>query len=154
MITFQYPTTDPTSIIYLKSPILGDTLSDGLKTNTHLTMDGSSVSTRRSPSRESIAMTFQNIPRVCDGQVEALDAFLGVVQGRDVKLLYHDGSVWTGKIITNPLEITYPAEDRAEFELVFVGTEIQELRRLELEDGSGFLLLETGYYLLLEENTL
>jgi len=98
-------------------------------------------------------MTFRNVPTVCDDQKSALDDFLEVVKGRDVRLLGYSIDIWVGKITANPLEITYISQGRAEFTIELVGTRVSTDRFLRLEDDSGYLLLEDDYYLLLEKDT-
>ena len=152
-VTIQYPTANPTHSVTLRSPILGDSFTDTVKTNIHVAMSAATIATRRTPTRQKLLMTFQDIPTVCDDQKSALDTFLAVVKGRDVRLFGYSGDMWVGKIITNPFEITYTRPDRAEFTLEMVGIKSSTDRLLLLEDSSGYLLLEDGNYLLLEENT-
>lgn len=153
-VIIQFPTMSPTHSVTIKSPILGDSFTDSVKTNIHVAMSAATVATRRTPTRQKLLMTFRNIPTVCDDQKTALDTFLAVVKGRDIRLFGYSGDMWVGKIITNPLEITYTSVGRAEFTLELVGVKSSTDRLLMLEDESGYLLLEDGNYLLLEENTL
>lgn len=152
-VTIQYPPANPTHSVTLRSPMLGDSFTDTVKTNIHIMMSAATVATRRTPTRQKLLMRFKDMPSVCDDQVSALDDFLAVVKGRDVRLFGYSGDMWVGKIITNPFEITYTRPDRGEFALELVGTKSSTDRLLLLEDSSGYLLLEDGNYLLLEENT-
>jgi len=152
-VVIQYPAANPTHSVTLRSPILGDSFTDSVKTNIHVAMSAATIATRRTPTRQKMLMTFRNIPIICDNQKSAFDDFLAIVKGRDVRLFGYDDSMWVGKIITNPLEITYTSQGRAEFTIELVGIRLSTDRLLRLEDDSGYLLLEDGYYLILEEDT-
>ncbi len=152
-VTIEYPPVSPTHTVTLRSPMLGDSFTDTVKTNIHIAMSAATIATRRTPTRQKLLMTFKDIPSECDDQVAALDTFLAVVKGRDIRLFGYGGDMWVGKIITNPLEIVHTRPNRAEFTIELVGIKSSVERLLELEDSSGYLLLEDGNYLLLEENT-
>lgn len=144
--TIQYPPTSPTTTVVLRSPVLGDTTSTEIQTNLKIMMTGDTVATRRTPAVQTLRLQFKGI---CQTDTPAIKTFLQTVLGRDVRLTMPNGDMWIGKILTNPFEITHDHRDA--FLLELVGTFIPVDSLLSLEDGSGFLLLEDGGYLLLED---
>jgi hypothetical protein len=150
-LLIEYPPAEPTHTVTIKSPILGDSYTDAVKVNMHIMMSADIVTTKRTPSQQKLLMTFRDVPSVCDDQVTALDEFLAVVLGRDVRVRGLGTDMWVGKIITNPIEVIHVAKGRAEFTLELIGLRTSTDYLLRLEDDTGYLLLEDGNYLLLED---
>lgn len=95
----SYPPTTPTLSITIRNPILGDSATVPLRTNLHVTMNGSAVTTKRTLGYERLLLT---ITTICDPT--DLITFVRTVKGADFKLTLGSDN-WVGKLINNPIEL-------------------------------------------------
>jgi hypothetical protein len=106
MITLQVPYAVPTLTLTLPNPILGDSISQSLKTKFGFAMSGKILTTISRQVEKKIQYSFENLRR---SHIDGLLALLDTYAGSDIKLTDYSGVIWRVKCLSNPIEFT---EDR------------------------------------------
>lgn len=103
MITLQAPYAAIASTVTLPNPVLGDSVSQSLKTKFGFAMSGRIVTTISLQPEKKVQYQFDKLTRT---QVDALLTFLRTYGGADIKLTDYQGDVWKVKCLSNPVEVT------------------------------------------------
>jgi len=141
----RYPTGTPTDTVTLAGPSFGDSKITPQEVKLHMTMGGSIVTTRR-PDNESIKflMTF---PNVTHDQWDDLIALIRAANGRLIRMVGPSGT-YVGAVMNSPIQRTAPNSDRYSVTIEMVGYELLTSQLILLMDETGYLLMNTGDYIL------
>ena len=140
--TLQYPTGTPTNSVVLAGPLMGDSKITPQEVKLHMTMGGTIVSTAR-PEGDNVKflMTF---PNVCETDWTSLLAVIHAANGRPICVMSPSGG-YVGYLMNSPIQRATARPDRYSVTVELVG---HELVSICLMDGTGYLLMMTGDYIL------
>jgi len=146
--TFAYPVGTPTTELELPGPALGDATIHQHKVKLHLSMAGTIVTTKRLPTAaDRLLLTFENLTIT---EYTSLATFISTANGRLFRYIGPQGT-WSCSALNNPIERAAPILGRYAVTLELVGQRLQTGQLLRLQSDTGYLQLQTGSYLLLQE---
>lgn len=108
MVTFEYPIITPTTTVTMRNPELGDGDQVNTKTNYGISKGGLLWSYINTPVGHLLLRNFQAIPQTT---IDSFEAFLDLASGSQLDYTDHDGTVYRGRFVSNPLQFATVQDD-------------------------------------------
>tara|TARA_Y100000310_G_C20327639_1_gene643741 strand:+ start:82 stop:453 length:372 start_codon:yes stop_codon:yes gene_type:complete len=108
MITFEHPIITPTLTVTMRNPQLGDGEQTNTKTTLGRARSGLVWTYIYTPVGTLLLRSFVGIPQT---DIDSFEALIDAASGGQLDYTDHDGTVYRGRFVSNPLQFTTELDD-------------------------------------------